>query len=195
MEKPGYKNKILKEFIRPLPLDENFCPAAVWNHIFLTEIEDEKVSIPLSIAIVKDQDNVLVHNTRVFPQGSFSEPANFYYVEQIVKTLLWLYGGYKIVIGGSSKIGKYIKKLYSKDGKRSFDVDIMSKIYEKPFTVEITNIKQVPDARDKTIQIDRNLEGCRIGFDLGASDRKVKRSNRRQISFFRGSYMEPGQPF
>ncbi|MBN1298957.1 MAG: ROK family protein [Actinobacteria bacterium] len=173
MEKPGHKNKILKEFIRPLPLDENFCPAAVWNQIFLEEVLKNKARLPLLIAIVKDNDNTLVYNTRVFPENSNSEQANFYYAEQIVKTLLWVYGGYKIIIGGSNKIGEHIKKLYSKNGKRSFDIEIMSRIYEKPFTVEITDIENMPEEREETINIDRNLDGCRIGFDLGASDRKV----------------------
>lgn len=173
MGKSYNKNIFLKEFIKPLLLDKNFCPAVIWNHIFLNNVKNSKRSTPLSIAIIKDEGNILVHNTLIFTEEHNFLPANFYYTEQLVKTLLWIYGGHKILIGGSKQTGEYIKSLYFKNAKRSFDMDIMSKIYEKPFSVEVIDINKMPDAREKTIPVGRHLEGCRIGLDLGASDIKV----------------------
>ncbi|GAG66392.1 unnamed protein product, partial [marine sediment metagenome] len=49
----------------------------------------------------------------------------------------------------------------------------MSGIYEKPFTVVTMNIDEIPSVKEKSIPLGGHLEGCRIGFDLGASDRKV----------------------
>jgi predicted NBD/HSP70 family sugar kinase len=49
----------------------------------------------------------------------------------------------------------------------------MSGIYEKPFAVEIYKIEKISPAKEKSIPLGGHLEGCRIGFDLGASDRKV----------------------
>jgi len=49
----------------------------------------------------------------------------------------------------------------------------MSNIYGKPFRVEVSNIKNIFPAKEKLIPLGGHLEGCRIGFDLGASDRKV----------------------
>lgn len=49
----------------------------------------------------------------------------------------------------------------------------MSGVYGKPFTVEATAINQVPPDRRAAKPLGRHLDGCRIGFDLGASDRKV----------------------
>jgi predicted NBD/HSP70 family sugar kinase len=49
----------------------------------------------------------------------------------------------------------------------------MAGVYEHPFTVEITDADKVPAPNEGTVRLGGHLEGCRIGFDLGASDRKV----------------------
>jgi predicted NBD/HSP70 family sugar kinase len=46
-------------------------------------------------------------------------------------------------------------------------------IYEHKFEVVITDADKVPAAKETSVPLGRHLEGCRIGFDLGASDRKV----------------------
>ena len=169
-------NDKLLSLVKPkivLPLDDNFRPAVLWNYSFLDSIHSSKKSVSLTIGIEKEDDSVSVYKTKVFLDESNFAPSNYFYVEQLVKTLLWIYGGYKIIIGGSKKVGEYIKKIYSKEGKRSFDANFMSAIYEKPFTVEITDTEKISPAREKSILLGGHLEGCRIGFDLGASDRKV----------------------
>ncbi len=50
---------------------------------------------------------------------------------------------------------------------------MMTTVYDKPLTVEITTYDKVPDTKEVTQAIGRHLDGCRIGFDLGPSDRKV----------------------
>ena len=47
------------------------------------------------------------------------------------------------------------------------------KIYERPFEVVVAGAGQLPPEREVSAPLGRHLEGCRIGFDLGASDRKV----------------------
>ncbi len=156
-----------------LPLDDNFRPAVLWNYSFLDSVSNSKKSVPLSIGIEKDDGSVLIYKTKVFSDESDFAFSNYFYTEQLIKTLLWIYGGYKVIIGGSKKVGEYIKRLYSGEGKRSFDANFMSAIYEKPFTVEITDTEKISSAKEKSIPLGGHLEGCRIGFDLGASDRKV----------------------
>ena len=46
-------------------------------------------------------------------------------------------------------------------------------VYEKTFTVISCEPSEVPQAREPAGNLGRHLDGCRIGFDLGASDRKV----------------------
>ncbi len=156
-----------------LPLDNNFRPAILWSRTFLDNVKNSGESIPLSIGIEKEDGSVLVYKTRVLSDRSDLASSNYEYVERLAKALLWIYGGYKIIIGGSKKIGEYIKKIYSEGEKRAFDAKFMSGIYEKPFEVVNMNIDEIPSAREESVSLGGHLEGCRIGFDLGASDRKV----------------------
>ena len=111
--------------------------------------------------------------TRVFPEGHPRAKANLVYVERIVKFLLWARGGWRLYIGGPRSIGEHIHKTYSPDGARQFDYHFIGEqVYERPFTVVLCEASDVPPAREGGQPLGRHLEGCRIGFDLGASDRK-----------------------
>ena len=90
-----------------------------------------------------------------------------------MKFLLWQRGGWKLFVGGPSEIGQHIKAVYSSAGKRSFDCAFMSTVYEHPFEVVVTSADAVPESRETTMPLGRHLGGCRVGFDLGASDRKA----------------------
>ena len=46
-------------------------------------------------------------------------------------------------------------------------------VYGQPFTVVLCSPEEVPPANESSKPLGRNLDGYRIGFDLGASDRKV----------------------
>ena len=99
---------------------------------------------------------------------------NLSYVERIVKFLLWQRGGYKVIVGGPREIGEHIAKVYAPQGERAFDYDFMGRqVYEKDFVVEITDAEKAPAASEMSQALGRHLDGCRIGFDAGASDRKV----------------------
>ena len=160
--------------LRVIPqLDDNFRPAVLWNQAFLGCVGNSKKSVPLLIAVKKGDNTASVYKTRIFSNESKFASLNHFYIERLIKTLLWIHGGYKITIGGANEIGEYIKKLYSSKGKRAFDANFMSNIYEKPFSVVSCNAEQVLPLKEKLIPLNRQLKGCRIGFDLGASDRKV----------------------
>ncbi len=156
-----------------LPFDDGFRPAVLCNHNFLDAVCSSGEKVPLVIGLEQDDHSSSVYKTQIFSDKSKSFSLNYFYVEQLIKTLLWAYGGYKIFVGGPKKIGEYINKLYSQEGKRFFDANSMSRIYGKPFSVVATNAEQVPPVKGKSILLNRQLKGCRIGFDLGASDRKV----------------------
>ncbi len=155
------------------PLDNSFRPAVLWNHAFLDEVRKSGKGVPLVIGLERGDGSVSVYETVVFQSDHKLASENLPYIERLVKTLLWLRGGYKIIIGGPKEIGEHIKKVYSKKGNRAFDADIMTTVYEKPFAVKITTPEKVPTEKEKSVPLGRHLDGCRIGFDLGASDRKV----------------------
>jgi predicted NBD/HSP70 family sugar kinase len=49
----------------------------------------------------------------------------------------------------------------------------MATAYDRTCVVNVVSPEDVPQAYERTRPLGRHLDGCRIGFDLGASDRKV----------------------
>jgi predicted NBD/HSP70 family sugar kinase len=154
------------------PMDDEFRPAVLANRAF--EKETATVSVPLVIGLERDDGKLSRFETRVFPENHPRAEVNLYYVERILKFLLWQRGGSKVYVGGPRNIGEYLQNCYAPGGKRNFDYHFMSEqVYEQPFSVELCQPSQVPPAYDSGEALGRHLEGCRVGFDLGASDRKV----------------------
>lgn len=125
------------------------------------------------IAVERNKGYTVTYKTRVYKDGTGHDEENFDFVERMAKSLLWVAGGYKIYIAGSDVIGQKIKAAYTDGGLRDFDVHFMERVYEKPFEVVVCSLAEAPKDKSAAAPIGRHLEGCRIGFDAGGSDRKV----------------------
>ncbi len=167
MQSLGVKPKVI-----PV-LDKEFMPISLINRAYRNKLSQYKNSIDIKIALEREEGLVYTYSTKVFPENSGMDEENLLYIERIVKTLLWTRGGWKITIGGCQSIGEYISKLYSQGGAREFDVDFMSRVYEKRFIVEIVDLKEVPASRGSEKSLGRHMKGCRIGIDLGGSRKKI----------------------
>ncbi len=125
------------------------------------------------IAIERNKGYTTTYKTRIYKDGTGHDEENFRFIERIAKTLLWVAGGFKIIIAGSETVGKKIKEAYTYGGLRDFDVHFMERVYETAFSVEVVPFEKAPEDRSAAAPIGRHLDGCRIGFDAGGSDRKV----------------------
>ena len=164
--------KLAKPAIIP-PLHTRFRPAALANRAFLDAVRKSRKGVPLIIALERHQGFVSVFKTECFDGDAPSASLNRPFVERLVKMLLWQRGGWRVIVGGPRSVGEHISQIYSARGARRFDAEFMSGVYERPFRVEITKADKAPAASEGTVALGRHLEGCRIGFDLGATDRKV----------------------
>jgi predicted NBD/HSP70 family sugar kinase len=152
------------------PLDPGFQPAVLFNRNYVAAVKKSGEGVPLIIDLERECGFVSRFETIVRPDP---DDETLRYVERTVKFLLWAFGGWKVIIGGPSKIGKFIGKTYSLRGARKFDCDLMSTVYGKKFEVVVTTPRRVPQAKEMQFAAGGHLKGCRIGFDLGASDYKV----------------------
>lgn len=163
--------ELIRPFIQP-PLDEAFRPAVLANHRFQSLCAEN--GLPLVIGLERNDSDFSRYETKVLPAGHPAAESNFAYVERLLKFLLWQRGAHKVYIGGPREIGEAISRCYSADGERHFEVDFLGRqVYEKPFEVIVCSPEDVPAAHEAGKLLGRHLEGNRIGFDLGASDRKV----------------------
>ncbi len=169
------ENALTPAFARPRflpPLQQDFQPAALFDHAFRAALGAG--AVPLVIGLERGQDGFSRFETQVFPDGHAQAALNLQYVERLVKFLLWQRGGYKVYVGGPRSVGEHIRRAYAADGERCFDQAFMGQqVYQRPFEVVPCDPEQVPAGREQGQHLGRNLDGCRIGFDLGASDRKV----------------------
>ncbi len=148
-------------------LDQEFLPLYRWEQEYLKGA-DEKIAV----AIRRNDGKVAILDTFIHGTPDFLE-ADCYYIERRVKFLLWAKGGFEVTVCGNEKIYEYLKDVYSKDGARKFDFKTMGDVYEAPFTVKHVPYSQKPEEKDESQPIGGHLDGCRIGFDAGGSDRKV----------------------
>lgn len=156
------------------PLDPAFRPAALANRAFRAEVATSGVGVPLALALERSDGVVSRYDTVAFPDGHPRAEANLAYAERIVKFLLWARGGWKVYVGGPAGVGRHIQAVYAPGGARDFDVRFMGdQVYMQPFAVVACEAADVPAAREAGTPVGRHLDGCRIGFDLGASDVKV----------------------
>ncbi len=154
------------------PLDDDFRPAVLFDHAF--HAAASRVGVPLVIGLDRGEEGFSRFETYVFPYGHPQSFDNLRYVERLVKFLLWARGGFRVYIGGPRRVGGYIQRVYSQDGERSFDHNFMgTQVYQKPFEVIVCEAEDVPPQCESGQHLGRHLGGCRIGFDLGASDRKA----------------------
>ncbi|MBO5845027.1 MAG: ROK family protein [Clostridia bacterium] len=125
------------------------------------------------IAVERNKGYTTTYKTRIYCDGTGHDEENFKFVERIAKSLLWVAGGYKVIIAGSEVVGNKMKEVFSYGGNRDFDVKFMERVYEQSFVVEVRALEDAPADKSSAAPIGRHLDGCRIGFDAGGSDRKV----------------------
>jgi predicted NBD/HSP70 family sugar kinase len=156
------------------PLDPLFRPAVLANRHYRDEVQAAGGGVPLVIGLERAEGALSRFGTRVFPDGHPRAAANFTYVERLFKFLLWQWGGWKAYVGGPASLAGHLRRTYSPTGVRAFDHEFMgADVYGREFTVVSCRPEDVPPAREQARALGRHLDGCRIGFDLGASDRKV----------------------
>ena len=146
-------------------LDPDFIPVLKFNQAFLANAKK-----PVSIAVERADGQMATCHTFVHGTAEMAE-ADHYYINRLVKTILWMKGGFRIYVAGDEDTYNYLKKAYSAGGEQDFDYDYMAGIFEHPF--EVLLVDQVPETKDSPKKMGGHLEGCRIGFDAGGSDRKV----------------------
>ena len=146
-------------------LDPGFIPLRVFNRAFL-----RGAKVPVGIAVERADGCCAAVETFVHGTPEM-HAADYYYVDRLVKTLLWVKGGFRIYVRGDEDLYEYLKKAYAKGGSRDFDRGFMEGIYEHPF--EVIRTETLPASGEQPQAIGGHLEGCRIGFDAGGSDRKV----------------------
>lgn len=147
-------------------LDENFIPFGVWMREY-----EKGATQNISIAVEREDGKISVRKAKI--RGEEFAEANYRFVERLVKFELWSIGGFRVYIKGADEIAKKLAKEYSEAGKRSFDFGFVGDVYEKRLEIIACDDSNFPKSNEAPAKIGGHMDGCRIGFDAGGSDRKV----------------------
>ena len=151
----------------PPVLDPGFIPFGLWMDAYL-----EGAKMPIAIAVERQDGQISVRRTSIHGTDEMAE-ADYRYVERFTKFLLWSIGGFKVYVCGCSHIAKKLQNAYSATGDRAFDYDFFQKLYERELVILDLPLADCPAANESPKPMGGHLDGCRIGFDAGGSDRKV----------------------
>ncbi len=143
--------------------DPDFAPIGAYKRAY-----EQGAAIPLCIAVER-HDGISTMELRM--RGT--DKADCVFAERMAKTLLWQKGGFRLIVCGPREIYRYIAAAYAQGGPRQFDADFMGGVYRHPFEVKYKEYADKPQTKENMRSIGRHLNGCRIGFDAGGSDRKV----------------------
>ena len=151
----------------PPRLDPTFVPFGVWREAYLQGAQK-----PLAIALERDKGRISVHRTFIHGTPEMRE-ADYRYVERYVKFLLWSTGGFRVSVCGCSELAKRLQAAYTPQGERHFDYTFAGQLYERELEILDLPLEQCPEANETAQPMGGHMDGCRIGFDAGGSDRKV----------------------
>jgi predicted NBD/HSP70 family sugar kinase len=155
------------------PLDPGYVPASLWTRAFRNRLKSSAQAQPLSLALERPDGTISRFDTTVFPHTEEFAAFNRRYVERFVKFILWSRGGYRLLVAGDPAIAAMLKEVYCASGERKFDYEFLgARVYGRTFQVEHRAFDAIPAAFESARPLGRHLDGCRIGFDLGGSDRK-----------------------
>ena len=144
-------------------LEKSFRPMIVELRKF-----KENATVPFAICVERQNGYRYRYDMNVYPGDNEN---NYEMIERVIKSILWVVGGYKIYLGGNEYIVNKMQEVFSLNGTRAFDVDFMSRVYDKPFEVIACTLETVPASVEASLPAGGHLKGCRIGFDAGGSAR------------------------
>jgi predicted NBD/HSP70 family sugar kinase len=161
--------------VRHVPvLDPEFLPAVLWNRAYRALVAQDQGARRIALTLLRADGTGSVHEDRVLSREHPAAASTLRYVERLLKFLLWQKGACTVLVAGADEIAVALAGIYSPTGARHFDHRFMGRtIYGPEFSVTACAWDKLPAPTESNLSLGRHLEGCRIGFDLGGSDRKA----------------------
>jgi hypothetical protein len=155
------------------PLDPDFRPYILGSKKYMENATEEAGCEDFHVAVVRHAGLTSRFTVPCFPETHANFDDSCIYIERRIKFILWQKGGYKLYVSGNPTVCTYLTTTYSPGGDRKFDVDLMEQAYNESFETHVVTKAKMPKAKENSLDLGGNLDGNRIGFDLGGSDFKL----------------------
>lgn len=166
------------------PLDPDFLPPAIWQQAYVQLAKQNASSTPLTLALQQPNGETRHYQTQLLPHQAPYLEVNVAFVERLLKFLLWSQGGSRVYLTAPEALLAALQTAYQPRGTRAFDAEFLGeKIYLQPFEIIGCSEDKLPAEKSSAVAAGGYLEGCRVGFDLGGSDRKAAAVKDGQVVF------------
>jgi predicted NBD/HSP70 family sugar kinase len=153
-------------------LDPRFRPAVLATRAFNETVRASGGGIPVRIALEQTDGSVFRFDTAILPDRHPQAAGNTTFIERFVKFILWSRGGWRIHVDGPADVATTLAAHYRDTPTGRFDAEMVGeRMFDHP--LEVVHTTDLPPEHSETRPLGRHLNGYRIGFDLGGSDRKV----------------------
>ena len=171
-------------------LDPGFRPAVLSAHAFQALVDATPGAVPVRVALEQADGSVFRFDCRVLPDTHPAAVANTRYLERFLKFLLWSRGGWRIYLDAPAPLAVGLATHYADCPTGRFDAHLVGeRMFDHPLAIVRT--ADLPEEQSETKPLGRHLEGCRIGFDLGGSDRKVAAVIEGKVVFSEETVWDP----
>ena len=155
--------------VKPV-LDARFRPAVLAIRQMEAEGSRSRKAASVWVALEQPGGSVSHHAIWVLPQGHPASLRSYRTCERLLKFLLWARGASRIYVDAPADLVEALRHRYAREPAGIFDAQMMGpEIYGRAFEVVATRREAFPAPGMASTRLGGHLQGCRIGFDLGAS--------------------------
>lgn len=155
------------------PLEPDFVPVRFWRAAYARLVAATPGARSVDWALCRPDGTVFRETLRLLPAGDRHAARNWRYFERRLKEWLWVKGGNRVLLAGAPEIAARLASCYSATGARAFDAAFFGdRVFGGGFSVAAVEPAALPPASEAGLALGGHRAGCRVGFDLGGSDRK-----------------------
>jgi predicted NBD/HSP70 family sugar kinase len=153
-------------------LDPLFRPGALAQRAFEQRARETGHPTHVRFALEQNDGAVSQFEMDLFPEGDPCAAANFGMLERLAKVALWSRGGFRFHLDAPAPLARELAAHFRDSAEGRFDSNVIGEqVYQHP--IEVLGTAELPPVRGGAVPLGGHLDGCRIGFDLGGSDRKA----------------------
>ncbi len=153
-------------------LDPAFRPAALAWRAYQARARATGHPAQVRFALEQSGGTVSRFTADLLPESDPLAVANFWMFERLIKLVLWSRGGFRIHLDAPAPLVAELRAHFRDTPVGRFDSHVVGELaYDRP--IEVVETRELPPESSASASLGGHLDGCRIGFDLGGSDRKV----------------------
>lgn len=156
------------------PLEPGFLPVSLGDMCFERAAIESGSGFRVGIGYERENDLVARENTWILPRDHPNAYENAEYLIDRMNAGIVHNGCHTLWLSCPDDLATRIYREFSSSGPKRWVVQELSAAsYDKPFEIKRVGFTDMPPQNEASAALSGGKEGYRIGFDLGASDRKV----------------------